>query len=604
MAHNYRTAGSGEGLRLPHSGVLIGCIANALRLKAGLRELLGDAGYKTSQRYFDGDRIEPEAMARILDALAIAVPESLALPKESGSTEALRSFIAGGLKFHAQRWDSIAARTNALSFPVTERRDQPIPALRLFVLDIGLRWGAWRALQAINGYEIRPSSWWLQEDAVGTLIDGWRQNNDVSLEALAEKAEVSVQTLYQWRSGTALPTARHLKDVTAALSDGELQQAHKEWVLRLVIGVLDLRRELATLCGRKRIDDMTNALVRSAELIHESFLAARAATAMNDEALVPRLWNVVFFGGRSPVAADLCAILADRAAFAPEVARDFAALTQDWAERMHYWMHFLGSVPDGIAFARARLRGQSEAEVAGLVRGTVEASLRMSGFDAAPPDTPYDNRIAMPPELRAIHRGVQAEAALSVDDLDGALEHLRAAVQHDPRSPVVHFKLGAALGMQGLRHRDAAMMDEGVLECRLAYQLDPDFGNARNEIGIILSNMRRHEEAEVAFAEAEPYFGSHAHHWFTRGANLLALHRLEDAREAFQKAIELTKDGAHVEAMARLAAVLLKLGDHGKARRLGRKVHHLIGQDPCNHVEALLDVFKGNPFPVRKPQDD
>ena len=116
---------------------------------------------------------------------------------------------------------------------------------------------------------------------------------------------------------------------------------------------------------------------------------------------------------------------------------------------------------------------------------------------------------------------------------------------------------------------------------------------------MILANLRRHEEAEAAFAEAEPYHGQHAHHWFARATNYLALKRYEEARAGFEKAVEFTKDRANVLAMARLAATLMALGRKVEARRVGQRVHHLTGTDPTEIWEQVLDaIWKKWPLDV------
>ena len=49
---DYYTSTSTEGLRFPYSGVIVGKLAEALRLKAALREDFQAVSYKTVQRYF------------------------------------------------------------------------------------------------------------------------------------------------------------------------------------------------------------------------------------------------------------------------------------------------------------------------------------------------------------------------------------------------------------------------------------------------------------------------------------------------------------------------------------------------------------------------
>ncbi len=600
----YRTAGSDEGLRLPHSGIIVGRIADALRLKDGLRDALGDSGYKTAQRYFGGARVEPDAVDAILDSLVYAlVPAGLALPTCAGVTESLQTFIAGGLKFYARMWDRIVAEMNSLCYPVSAQRDLPIPVLRLLVLDVGLRWGAWANLQVLRGEKANLLPWWIDDAAIANLIDRWRaQRGGLSREALAASVGVTVQAMAGWRSGEALPTNAHIEAIAGALSAGPTDRQVNEYLLRLVVGVRSLHRDLTNICGRERIDDMMGAMARTAQIVHETFVIAR--TGMNENAIAPQLWNAVFYGARCPMGAALADMLASKAAFRQDVSADFTALRGDWAERAQYWMKFLGTVPDAIENLRcfnAEKEMFAEKDVERVGTGIVEERLRMSDFDWAPPTGWKTYSVSMPPEMKAANCAEAAQRALSLNDFDEALKHLRQALKHSPLNAALHFYLGAVLGTHGLRSADLAMMEESVMECRLAYQMDPEFGNARNEVGIILANMRRHAEAEVAYAEAEAHYGHHAHHWFCRGSNYLALERLDLARLAFEKAIKLTKDGMHVEAMARLAATLMKLGRDGEGRRLGRKVHHLVGMDPSLDVDAVLDVWKGNPFPCSGP---
>ena len=58
-----------------------------------------------------------------------------------------------------------------------------------------------------------------------------------------------------------------------------------------------------------------------------------------------------------------------------------------------------------------------------------------------------------------------------------------------------------------------------------------------------------------------------------------------DARAGFVKTSELTGNGEHVEAKARLAATFMALGRKREARNLGKRVQHITGIDPTDDWE-------------------
>ena len=111
------------------------------------------------------------------------------------------------------------------------------------------------------------------------------------------------------------------------------------------------------------------------------------------------------------------------------------------------------------------------------------------------------------------------------------------------------------------------------------------------------SSARASSRSSHSGWSSAPYHEQHNHHWFCRANNYLALGRLEDARTAFLKTIELTGNGEHVEAKARLAATLMALGKKREARNLGKRVQHVIGTDPTNNWEPWLDVWARQSWP-------
>lgn len=607
----YRTAASTSGLRLPPSSVIVSALAEALRLKSA-----GHPRYKSAQRYFRGERIKPEVKEEVLLALVdAAVPRGVELPEDQiGAPLELHTLALAWLRQYSSRWDRFAAEVNGVLFPVSSPGDLPVPALRLLALDLGLRYGAWLALrELVDGEAPRaipkgfPQRWFAEH------LERRLSEMKLSRQAFAKKVGVSTQTLAAWRRGgrKGLPEDAKIAKLARALAPDRQSQATTELRLRAMVAVQDLYARLAHQCGERRVEDMVEAMLETASQVHERSLGpVRSEQPLSLDITdmakwwelkrqllgeMPRLlWTLIMHGAACEPGAGLCHALASVAALRQEVAADFMALPGDWTDRCRYWMRFLGSVPDELASLEQHAKTTGEfppgfaEEVGPLI---IEHQLRMAGFAQALEPGMSVIRIEHPPEGKAVNRVVQAQRARSVGDPWTAIEHMRHAVRHDPQNAHHHFMLGALLGELGGVETDHARMEEALAELHIAVQLDPEFANARNEIGIVLSNMRRHEDAEEAFAQAEPYHGGHAHHWSARGCNYLGLKRYEDARAAFEKAIALSKDGQHVPAKTHLAATLMALGQTSAAKRLAKTIEHASDQDPISDWRAIVDVW-------------
>lgn len=613
----YHTADSRSGLRLPHSGVLLGIVADALRLKDMFRTDWEVASYKTVQRYFQGERVAPETVEAIVKALVESwVPAQLELPaKEVGEALSLQEAIAMFLGVYAHRWDHCAANVNALLYPVCEPGDLPLPALRLFVLELGIRLGAWFGLRARRPHP--PLTWsvsaFADGEALARFIDRRRAALGLTLEDLAELVGISTQALKAWRRGDSLPTNENLRELAKALR-GTNRLDVTELQLRLFVGVQDLLARSQRLCGAERIRDLLAAMERTSGIVaelsslmlgpadllesiaQETGQRAESLRESLESAAAPRLWNLVIYGATCPVGVRTVQALAASGNYSPQVVTDLLALPRDWSPRIRYWMDQLGSAEQAKAFAADYVTeklGLPEATGRMIAEVAASASFSMAGSES-PAGLDSEVRVAsLPREVRAAVATHHAENAASLGDLEGAIRLLRKAVAAEPTNAVLHFRLGAHLGEIGCRSRCVELAEEGIQECRIASQLDPGLGNARNEIGIILSNLRRHEAAEEAFADAEDSFGEHSHHWFTRGSNYLALRRYDAARDALQRAIDLNADKVHVHAMARLAATLMVLGKEREARRLGKRVQHLVGFDPTGDWQRHINPWGG-----------
>jgi Flp pilus assembly protein TadD/transcriptional regulator with XRE-family HTH domain len=606
----YHTRLSEAGIRFPSSGKLIGQLAEALRLKAVLKEDWDEASYKTAQRYLGGIRVTTSTDNIIDTLVGTLVPNSLRIDGD----RRLLDLVAQVLKASARAWDRFIAEVNARCYPVDITGDLVYAVLRLALLDIGLRWGTWIASRIVEGGGSPWDRAWIQTTAVRDYIDErWRAKIQDSrdertladrLKRLADCTGVSQRTVESWRKG-AVPTNQHIESLARALGTSGGERQRFEWELRLLFGFRALRKKLQTCCGVHRVDDALEAMTETASFVADYYqkLVCPPDGAWRQQAgelldLAPwmlqetRMRDLILDGARSELGCLFSAMLSDAARCYPEVATDFRALSRDWTRRTQYWLMVLGRAPREVESLRkyaAANWGWSDDDVAAIAPVLQEHKLRMAGFMNQPGPAAVLVWESAPAFEAAQNRVEQAERAESICALDEAAEHWHRAVELQPQDPYLHFKLGCCLWQL-----DMSLAEDALTACHEAIRLDPEFGNARNEVGIILSNLGRHVDAETAFAKAEAYHGTHAHHWYARGRNYICLERLEEARDAFKRAIDLTAEGAHIPATTLLAATKMALGDKGSAKRLGKEVLFQTGRDPAADWEEVLTAVRSS----------
>jgi tetratricopeptide (TPR) repeat protein len=88
---------------------------------------------------------------------------------------------------------------------------------------------------------------------------------------------------------------------------------------------------------------------------------------------------------------------------------------------------------------------------------------------------------------RAVALWREAYRQQMAGDLDGAIETYRRSIQTCPTAEA-HTFLGWTYSFQG-------RLDEARTECLRAIEIDPDFGNPYNDIGVYLIQQDRLEEA-------------------------------------------------------------------------------------------------------------
>ena len=123
--------------------------------------------------------------------------------------------------------------------------------------------------------------------------------------------------------------------------------------------------------------------------------------------------------------------------------------------------------------------------------------------------------------------------------------------------------------MAGKHLRAREMVDEGIVECKIAAGLLPNWDNPAVECGIILANIGEYdaalhelELARMALPEATPHLR------YVTGYVLTMLERYPEALQHLESVIEVRPDFAPVYRYA--ARCAFELGDKTKGRRYAK----------------------------------
>jgi Tfp pilus assembly protein PilF len=136
-------------------------------------------------------------------------------------------------------------------------------------------------------------------------------------------------------------------------------------------------------------------------------------------------------------------------------------------------------------------------------------------------------------EKEAKQRFQDAFAAQMAGDYDRAVELYLGSLALHPTAEAYTF-LGWTYHFQG-------KIEEAIAECRRAIEIDPEFGNPYNDIGVYLIDLGRHDEAipwlEQAI-KAKRYEPRHFP-YYNLGRVYLAKGLLNRARELFQQSLAI-----------------------------------------------------------------
>jgi Tfp pilus assembly protein PilF len=136
-------------------------------------------------------------------------------------------------------------------------------------------------------------------------------------------------------------------------------------------------------------------------------------------------------------------------------------------------------------------------------------------------------------ESQARQRFQDAFEAQMAGDYDRAVELYLGSLALYPTAEAYTF-LGWTYHFQG-------KIEEAIAECKRAIEIDPDFGNPYNDIGVYLIDLDRYDEAIPWLEQAMKATRYEPRHYpyFNLGRVYLAKGMINRARELFQKSLDI-----------------------------------------------------------------
>jgi tetratricopeptide (TPR) repeat protein len=494
----------------PLSGPMLGHIIDAFDLR---RLDHGDVLTKrNSRRYLAGERVSPDAVTEAQRAVAEAIVEAGLLPPRltlldlmplpDGAPAAelakapLSPVVAHVIDRLATAWDTLAGALRRLSAPVAFPRLAAGACLRLVTIDIAVRLTALLWLSG-NTEDAPIPDFWIQERSTGpwlrTLHDACSPS--ISRDKLAERVRVHPHTLDGWLDSDVRPTDENLMDLAHAFAEHGVglheQLLHR---LRVAFGARALFKKVEDAVGKGQAADMGARFVRYANHLLGFPRVSQKSKAENDYKM-----KVAFALGtlaRGQLALPWVeAMLHNLWRFEPDPVwrTSLKAATQSWFEHLQQITAKLGSSDESdlLAVFGEVPDPETMERIGYMVQASKEEQARDPMLAAAMANEARQGGRYGALELKLMagevsHRGATIEA----------INLLRAAVEKDPLNAEIHFRLGCNLWQIG-------DIKAALEELEISVQIDPDWDRSRVEIGIVLLNEHRDEEALKRLEESK-----------------------------------------------------------------------------------------------------
>ena len=538
---------------LPTSGQILGVLVKTLGIEHPKLQT------KTASRYFSGrleDRVKESSRTDIIKAIAETLAEqgvdtgSCAEDGTSPTVQALTTI----LDRYAVKWD----RLRVLLRP---RMPRVFPShlpdvwrsyARLAAIDLALRVAAQMHLSGVNPTALDFLDW-IQVDRRGKNLDKLRTESGIpSRFKFSEKVHVDTNTVDEWVDHGSRPLGKNLRSIAKALTkDGDPNERTLMLrKLRRLYWASDLAVALGEYIGTDAVAEIVEHLKRYAIHFYDSI---EGHIEGEDRPLAPA--DILSLGADSQLSEPLLRAL-ENTEPNNDWREDILAAESNWIKRLiavNYQVH----------------RGEVDA----LIQETEGGLLR-------------DWDISSPEAYAHYERSME----LQIDgEMLEALSEVAKAAELDPLDPVNHFTLGSVKGGMGAKSGDAALVEEGLEECRLAAELDPNWLLPWTEIGWILIMSGRDREAVEHLHSVAPERGSpDAYYYQAMAMALRQIGRIEESLESFESALRLNPDDPLVAVAASVTGLLA--GDRSKSSRYSKMARHMGYGEELDKLTELVNA--------------
>jgi tetratricopeptide (TPR) repeat protein len=552
---------------LPTSGWWLGRLLDGFRLRAPFDQC-EQIKVRTARRYLQGEEgPRPETRdGAVVTFLALLLPKEV-LPTSLPASE-LRTLAVQSLQSFLQSWDEVTGLVRSTTTPIERWDHGCLPWVRLLLQDVAVRTAAYLLLRG----QALPSEEAWSEVACGRAlrraVESARQAGNYPREQLARDAGVAASTVDEWMAGRQLPQSESLENLAHALAAHTGRPAgHVALELRAVVAAADLVSFFRERLGHEDTHHIVRAFASSVAYFWH-FVDGAALPPSRREL---RLWQLLLGGALEPSSIHLFRSAAAET-LDQELQLDLLALGEGrWGERIWGW-YSEGDLRDpGRTQQRMReAMGLSAEEAQTVFENLVRHHLLPSVLQPASLEQMQFVRIEHDTSGKKANREQQWSWSSQKEDWAEALGHARRLVELEPTNAKYHLWLGTTLGKL---HR----VEEALEECRIAAALDPRWCLPAAEVGIVLLDHQRNDEAvqilAAIVAERPPRTRQEAAHLaYTHGVALMRTHCLTEATGQFRTTLE--HNAEHALAMDLLAHCLLLQGERKEGREWAKRAAH------------------------------
>ena len=504
---------------------------------------------RTARRFYAGKSVSEYSRSEFFAAFGQALiergfaPDSVDAPPEDAD---MATAVGMAVALAGERWDHLMANIQSRGAPIVELGEAGERFLRLVAADLALRLFA---LSRLTGWEPpeRGVPLWSRDNGAGQILRRHARRAGLSRDRLALALNVSEASVDNWLDGKNLPTREHVSDLARVLaSSGGGDAASFARDLRRDLTFARLADMLAPWIGRDAVASLWDALIRFARTLAAFFTDSPSTVDASASQANSRL---LLLGCLEESARPLLWLLSN-------LERDEGWKKDLTAASFPWEYHF-----EGVAMEH------SERSAAGLAQDY---------SDVAPEGSDPSYPIARN-EMRAHYKSAALDS-LGIsgvrDFLMGGLDVRRSLARRFPDSAQVHVDLGSYLGMVGKNLGERRFIDKGILECKIAAGLQPDWDNPAVEVGVILMNVGDYDGALSELEKARETLPRETPHLrFAMGYPLMQLGRFAEALEHFEAVIAVRPD--YASAYSHAARCAFKLGDKRKGASYAKSARML-----------------------------